>query len=61
MKLSAADEMQHFDHRTIGRHRGKCRERDRHGRDKDQQQQADAARQNRAGHGAHALDKAAMS
>ena len=59
--VPGADEMQHFDDRPVGRHGAARREGDReHGRGEHQDEDADAARDRGARHGAHAVDPAAM-
>src|SRR5215813_2235213 len=56
-----ADEMQHFDHRAIGRNSGAGGEGDgEHGGGKDEQEHAHAEGNDRSRHGAHTVDKAAM-
>ena len=56
-----ADEMQHLDHRLVGGHGASGGKGHRqHGGGDHQEQHADAGGDRAAGHGAHALDPAAM-
>ena len=56
-----ANEMQHLDHRAVGRDSGAGGEDDReHGRAKHEQEKADAEHNDRAGYGTHTVDEAAM-
>src|SRR5215468_725474 len=56
-----ANEMQHFDHRPVGRDRGAGGEDDgQHSGAKHEQEKADAEHNDRAGYGTHTVDEAAM-